>query len=228
MAALREASRLGAHQLELDLRRTADGAIVLMHDPTVDRTTDGSGAVSQLSLSQLRRLDAGRGFDARFAGESIPTLEEVLDVLPRDIWLNLQIKQGEPIAARVVDLLARTERLDQAFLACGNSAAREARRAHPDALVCNLARQRSRDAYVEHAIATGSNFIQFHHLRGMPEPRQIERARGAGLRINFFCDPQATRVQELFERGVDFPLVDDLVAALEVAERLGIRPHAPA
>lgn len=222
LAAFREALRLGAHMLELDLRLSADGAIVVMHDARVNRTTDGRGAVADLTLAELRRLDAGSRFSARFAGERVPTLEEVLDLLPRDVWANLQIKKDGPIAAEVTRTLVRTGRLEHAFLACGDAAGRAAREAHPDVLLCNLARQLSRDAYIEHAAASGSRFVQFHFLRGLPRPEQVARAHAAGLLVTFFCDPLGRHVAELFERGVDFVLVDHVEAALEVARRSGI------
>lgn len=229
MAAFREAVRLGAHMVELDLRCCADGAIVVMHDAKVNRTTDGRGAVADLSLAELRQLDAGRHFAAECAGERVPTLGEALDALPRDVWVNLQIKRREPIAAEVVHTLVRAGRLDHAFLACGDSAGSEARAVHPDVQLCNLARQRSRDAYIEHAAAMGSRFVQFHFLRGLPEPKQLERAHAAGLLVTFFCDPAGRHVEELFARGVDFVLVDDVSAALQVAARCGmhLRPAAP-
>jgi glycerophosphoryl diester phosphodiesterase len=68
---------------ELDVRRTRDGTLVVLHDETVDRTTDGKGRVADLTLTELRRLDAGRRFDPAFAGRRVPTLEEVF-ALVRD------------------------------------------------------------------------------------------------------------------------------------------------
>ncbi len=68
----------GANHIEADVRISADGELVLMHDDTVDRTTNGSGRTSQLSLSALKSLDAGSWFDAAFAGEQVPTLTEAL------------------------------------------------------------------------------------------------------------------------------------------------------
>ncbi len=63
---------------EFDVQRTKDGHLVCIHDDTVDRTTDGSGAVAELTLAEIRQLDAGRWFDPKFAGEKVPTVEEVL------------------------------------------------------------------------------------------------------------------------------------------------------
>ena len=226
-SSLREAVRLGAHQIEFDLRRSADGAVIVIHDPRVDRTSDGRGAVSKLTLAQLRKLDAGAYFGADFVGERIPTLEEALDELPFDVWINLQIKRGEDIAAQVVETVLRQGRLQQCVLACGNAAGREARRVVPEVMLCNLVRQRSRIDYIAHAMESGSQFVQFHYLRGLPSELEVKRAHEAGLRINFFCTPdakdtQGKEVDALFAAGVDFVLVDDVAGALAVAARHGI------
>jgi glycerophosphoryl diester phosphodiesterase len=225
LAAFREAARIGAHQIELDVRRSADGELVVIHDESVDRTTDGRGAVADLTLAELRRLDAGSAYGPAFAGERIPTLGEVLDAVPRNVWLNVQIKQGEPIAAAAARLLAERGRTRQAFLACGNAAAREARAVDPRLLICNLVRQRSRRDYLAHAVATGSDFIQLHYLRGPPEPELVADAHAAGMRVNFLAAPEPGGVAALFQAGVDFVLVDDVATALEEARCVGIAPQ---
>jgi len=80
LPAFRKALRLGVKRLELDVRFTADGNPVLMHDPTVDRTTTGTGPVESLSLADLRTLDAGSWFSDAYAGVKVPTLYEVLEL----------------------------------------------------------------------------------------------------------------------------------------------------
>src|SRR3954447_6438323 len=70
--------RLG---FEFDVQRTRDGQLVCIHDETVDRTSNGTGTVSELTLEQIRRLDAGKWFDPKFAGEKVPTVEEVLKLV---------------------------------------------------------------------------------------------------------------------------------------------------
>ncbi|HEX7188106.1 MAG TPA: glycerophosphodiester phosphodiesterase family protein [Actinomycetes bacterium] len=77
--AFRRALWAGATQLDLDVRFTSDGVPVVLHDRTVDRTTDGSGPVSAMTMSQLRSLDAGSWFSSEFAGIKVPTLRYVLD-----------------------------------------------------------------------------------------------------------------------------------------------------
>ena len=78
MAAFEKAVELGADGIEVDVQLTADRVLVVMHDDTLDRTTNGNGPLSRKTLAQLKDLDAGSWFDPKFAGEQIPTLQEVL------------------------------------------------------------------------------------------------------------------------------------------------------
>jgi len=79
IASFRLALELGCPAVELDVRPSRDGTIVVMHDASVDRTTNGSGQVSEMSWQELGVLDAGSWFDPSFAGERVPRLEDVLD-----------------------------------------------------------------------------------------------------------------------------------------------------
>src|SRR5579871_7007541 len=80
LAAFRNAIKLGIDYVEVDVRATKDGHLVIMHDRTVDRTTNGTGAVKDLDFAAIRALDAGIKFDPRYAGEKVPTLDEVLEL----------------------------------------------------------------------------------------------------------------------------------------------------
>jgi len=215
LAAFREAVRLGAAMVELDLRRSADGQVVVMHDRTVDRTTNGKGKVSKLKLARLRRLDAGRHRGDGFAGERIPTLAEVLDWAPPGVWLNLQIKgHATFLATDAARQVAARGMLRRALLACGNLAARDARTVNPALLICNLARQETREAYIHHAAATRADFVQLHHLRGLPEPELVALAHASGLRVIYFDDAEKPEPAAAWAAGVDFVLVDDVASAL--------------
>lgn len=95
--AIEECIRLGVDMVEIDIRRTADGQLVAMHDETVDRTTNGSGPVSEFTLNELRRLQlrAGPGgSSAPVTDQRIPTLEQVLAVAAEGILVNLDIKSA--------------------------------------------------------------------------------------------------------------------------------------
>lgn len=96
LAAFRKALRTGAPALEFDLRQTREGRMAVIHDGTVDRTTDGTGPVRALPMARLRRLDAGSWFDAPFRGERVPTLEEVLRLGRRCRLLILDTKDRDP------------------------------------------------------------------------------------------------------------------------------------
>jgi glycerophosphoryl diester phosphodiesterase len=95
MASFMAALGLGATGLETDVQMTKDGELVLIHDETVDRTTNGSGLVAGHTLSQLRALDAGGWFHERYAGEKIPLLSEFLAfAADKDILIDIEIKSG--------------------------------------------------------------------------------------------------------------------------------------
>jgi glycerophosphoryl diester phosphodiesterase len=95
MAAFDKALQMKADYFELDVQMSKDGKLVLIHDVTVDRTTDGTGRVGDLTFKELRRLDAGSWFDPAFAGERIPTLEEALDRYRGKIGILIEIKNPE-------------------------------------------------------------------------------------------------------------------------------------
>jgi glycerophosphoryl diester phosphodiesterase len=92
LAAFKKAVELGADGIEFDVHFSADGVPVVIHDLTVDATTDGSGRVADLTLAQLKQLDAGTRFDPAFTGERIPTLDEVLRAVGNRLLLNIELK----------------------------------------------------------------------------------------------------------------------------------------
>jgi glycerophosphoryl diester phosphodiesterase len=95
LSAFRAAIDAGADMCELDVQLTRDGAVVVIHDDTVERTTDGNGEVAELTLEELRRLDAGAKFKGgAIKGERIPTLDEVFAVTSGKCGLNIELKAG--------------------------------------------------------------------------------------------------------------------------------------
>src|SRR5438046_1457673 len=93
LAGLRVAKQLGCSWVEFDARLTADGVLVLCHDPRLERTTDGSGLISMLSLASVRDCDAGSRFAADFAGERVPTLAAALRLAAElGLGCNIEIK----------------------------------------------------------------------------------------------------------------------------------------
>ncbi|MCG8588711.1 MAG: glycerophosphodiester phosphodiesterase [Proteobacteria bacterium] len=120
----------GAHILESDVQATSDGVPVLLHDPDVDRTTDGRGAAAELEWEQLQALDAGFRFDpsgdgsfpARGRGHRVPSVEEAFARLP-DARFNLEIKSAAPgLIDRMLDLVEAAGRAERTLLTAGNDA----------------------------------------------------------------------------------------------------------
>src|SRR5499425_1639353 len=122
MPAFEAAKACGATTVEADIVVTADAEPIVLHDRTLDRTTDGHGFAADFSLEQIRSLDAGTGLDSRFAGTRIPTLAEVLDWAKREeMGLFLEIKEAErPDLAvdRVMELIKKVEAADRVVVIC--------------------------------------------------------------------------------------------------------------
>lgn len=109
MAAFELALTQGAHGIELDVQLSADGHLVVLHDLTVDATTDGSGAVADKSLAELQGLDAGSWFSDQYTGERMPTLSQVFAELGNRTLINVEIKAGSAsskVSAQLVQRIA--------------------------------------------------------------------------------------------------------------------------
>jgi glycerophosphoryl diester phosphodiesterase len=105
LAAFRRAAELGAHMVELDVQLTRDREVVVVHDWTLERTTDGRGAVSAHTLAAIRRLDAGAWFGAGFRGERVPTLAEVLDSVALPVNVELKPIGDDGLEARTLGVV---------------------------------------------------------------------------------------------------------------------------
>jgi glycerophosphoryl diester phosphodiesterase len=113
MVGYRLAYDLGADQIETDVQITKDGHLVIMHDNTVDRTTNGTGAVDQLTLEEIRALDAGMKYDPKYAGEKVPTFKEFLQEFKgKDIMLLVELKD-HGIEQQVIDEIQNEGMMDQ-------------------------------------------------------------------------------------------------------------------
>jgi len=97
MESIKQAIDLGVDLIELDVRKTRDGVLILIHNDTLDETTDGKGPVSAVDYEQIKKLDAGSWKDAKYAGEKIPTLLEVLGFARGKVGLSLDLKDGSII-----------------------------------------------------------------------------------------------------------------------------------
>ncbi|MDX8345793.1 glycerophosphodiester phosphodiesterase [Rossellomorea sp. YZS02] len=140
LAAFKAAAESGAHGIELDVQLTKDGQIVVIHDETIDRTTNGTGYVKDLTWEQLRTYDAGSWFHPSFKGESIPSLEEVLDVVTAhydSMIINIELKNDlidyPQLEEKVLELLNEKGMKEQTIISSFNPASlKKVRELDPD------------------------------------------------------------------------------------------------
>ena len=110
LIAFQKGIEAGSDMIELDVHLSRDGKIVVIHDETLDRTTNGKGWVADRTLKELKRLDAGSSFGPQFAGEKIPTLREVLELAKGRILVNIEIKNPTHRQYSIIELTDKTRR----------------------------------------------------------------------------------------------------------------------
>ncbi|WP_338450090.1 glycerophosphodiester phosphodiesterase family protein [Niallia oryzisoli] len=116
LAAFRNSVAMGVDVIEIDLRPTKDGEIVILHDATVDRTTNGTGAVKDMTLADVKQLDAGSYAGEQFAGEQIPTYAEVLETVKgTNVRLLLDIKDSSQVW-QIVQVTEHYDMIDQVIV----------------------------------------------------------------------------------------------------------------
>lgn len=109
LSSFKQAAEKGADAVEFDVKLTADQQVIVLHDPTIDRTTNGSGKVAKLSLEEIRRFDAGILYPGKFLNEKIPTLEEVFETVGRRLFMNIELTNystpNDGLVTKVVELV---------------------------------------------------------------------------------------------------------------------------
>lgn len=170
--------------VELDVRRTRDGQLVCLHDPTLDRTTDGKGKVADLSLRELRQLDAGKKFDPAFTGERVPTLDEFFALLrDRKATIPVAIDIKEPdCEADIVKLAEKHGVLKQLVfigLTIEDAKVREKlRAANPDVACASLCPAADKlDA------ALADKTAAWVYVRFIPTADEVKQIHAAGKRV---------------------------------------------
>jgi glycerophosphoryl diester phosphodiesterase len=219
-AAFRKAIAMGAGFIETDLQLSRDARLVAIHDATVNRTTNGQGAVHDLTLAELRRLDAGSWFGSEFAGERIPTIEEILEFAKKhDVVFYLELKPsgswgGEHAlisALRESGEIARTVVIsfDPAILA-------NVRRIEPTVMTGLLFEGQISDPLAK-AIEIGARQLA---VRGsLVTPRLLKEARQRDLQVVCWTVNHPGHMRLLMEAGVDGIISDYPDRLLELARR---------
>lgn len=230
--AIESAARKGAQMIEFDVKRCRTGELVVLHDATVDRTTNGRGSVTNLTFTEIRALDAGLKKNVRFAGTRIPTFDEAVDCIPRDgVWINVHCGPG--VAVEVARAIRDKKRLHQAFLACSLGDARRARKEVPEILVCNMSRTGPWErawrtdetrAYVANTVTNGCRFLQLIQPAAAAD---LEALHAAGGKASYFFTDDPARARELWANGVDFVLTNNLDGLLPHVPSADVQPPSP-
>jgi glycerophosphoryl diester phosphodiesterase len=187
LASTRRAIEVGATAVEVDVRTTKDGQLVLLHDARLEKTTNGKGFVGDLTLAEVRALDAGSHFSADYRGERVATLAEVLTECRGKIDVLLDLKEsGDEYARRVVALIKEKGNPRRTIVGVRSiEQARQFRQLLPEARQLGLlARPEEIEAYA----AAGVEMIRiWPHWLTDPALRQaalIERVRKAGAKLH--------------------------------------------
>lgn len=118
LPSFQQAVQKGADGVELDAKLTSDGHVIVIHDSTVDRTTNGTGKVSSFTLEEIRKLDAGAWFDKKFSGTRVPLLEEVFETVGKDKMINIELTDyyftpWDGLAQKACELIKRHNNQNQ-------------------------------------------------------------------------------------------------------------------
>ena len=200
LAAFLAACDDGAQMCELDVQATRDGAVVVMHDDTVDRTTDGHGAVAQLSLAEIQRLDAGAKFDARFAGARVPTLDDVFRATRGKLSLNIEIKEGA-VERQVCELMRAHDVLSTSMVSSFEWKALEAVRAIVPAIRVALLAEKNPAALLDAASAMRAHAVNPRY--DLADVAFCREAHARGLAVLVWTVDVPAAMRTLIDAGVD-------------------------
>lgn len=201
----------GAAGIELDVHRSADGRPVIVHDFTVDSTTNGTGLVTAMTLSQLKALDAGAWFSPSFAGTQVPTLDEVFEAVGQRLFVNVEIKafglRTDGVEEVVAACIARHNMQRRVIVSSFNPLTlRRFRALAPDVPVGFL--------YMPHIMSyttwmlSGLPHEARHPYHAMIDARLMRRAKEQGYRVNTWTVNDPERAAALRDLGVDCIITD--------------------
>jgi glycerophosphoryl diester phosphodiesterase len=204
LAAFRRAVALGANFIETDLQLSRDARFVAIHDDSVDRTTNGKGRVHDLTLPELRRLDAGSWFGSEFASEQVPTLEEILDFSKKhDVVFYLELKPGATWGGEhaLVGALRESGEIPRTVVISFNAPILEKLRQIEPTLMTGLLYEGDLDRPVEKAIEVGARQLA---VRGdLVTPALLADARKRDLQVVCWTVNHPAHMRMLVEAGVD-------------------------
>ncbi len=221
LAAFKLAVEQHAQAIELDAMLSSDGQVVVIHDDTVDRTTNGTGRVSSLTLAELKQLDAGSKFDASYSLERLPTLAEVFDAFAHQIYIDVELKNYtsplNDLSDKVISLV-KEYRLEKGVLLSSFNmiALLKARSLLPGIQLGLLTFKGLADLTLRSKMVRFSPLFAFHPHYLDVSPQMVQTTHKAGARIHTYTVNQPDSLRKLFAMGVDGIFTDDPVLAQQV------------
>jgi glycerophosphoryl diester phosphodiesterase len=210
----------GADGVELDVRLTRDGAMIIMHDDRVDTTTDGTGYVHEMTLAEIQALDAGSWFNDSFQGVRVPTLDEVFDAIGSRTRINVEIKaesvRSGGLEAKVADAIRRHNLAERVLISSFNPVTlRRFRHIMPEVPIGFLHSAESPFFLPQLMIGLSHEARNPHYP--LIDARYMAWAKRQGYRVNTWTVNDAATAVQLGALGVDCIITDNpdiLIAAL--------------
>ena len=219
-AAFRRAIALGAGFIETDLQLSRDARLVAIHDATVNRTTNGQGAVHDMTLAELRRLDAGSWFGSEFTGERIPTIEEILEFANKhDVVFYLEMKPSGSWGGEhaLISALRESREIARTVVISFDAAILAAVRKIEPTLMTGLLFEGHIPNPLDKAIEIGARQLA---VRGdLVTPRLLKEARGRDLQVVCWTVNHPGHMRLLVQAGVDGIISDYPDRLLELTRR---------
>jgi glycerophosphoryl diester phosphodiesterase len=216
---------LGADGLELDVHLSRDGVVVVLHDRTVDRTTNGRGPIADLTADDLARLDAGYHFEGfRGAAGGVPTLEAVLRRYP-GVPLIIELKVNEPVLAhKTIDEVRAAGALERVALGSFGTRVLRAARAYEPRILTGASREETRLALyrswarwpVRHPSNDAFQVPEISGSTRVVSPRFVRYAHETGVAVQVWTVNDAADMRRLLDWGVDGLISDHPDLAVEV------------
>jgi glycerophosphoryl diester phosphodiesterase len=226
LPAFEYAIQKGADGVELDAKLTADGHVVVIHDSTVDRTTDGKGRVASLTLEAIRKLDAGKWFNEKFSGTKIPLLEEAFETIGRDKLINIELKNYSApyngLALKVCGLIKRHNNHSQILLSSFYpSNLKIAARVLPEVSRALLAMPGLLGLWARSFGFMFGDYQALHPHISNTSREQVQRAHRLKRRVHVWTVNTPEEIVRLRDWGLDGIMTDDPLLAVRALGRGG-------
>jgi len=221
LASISKAIEIGVDRIEMDLRQTLDGEVVVLHDKTIIRTTNGWGSLRKIPLKKLKRYSAGSWFDPAFSSETVPTFREVLELVKGRATLLLEVKDGTPyhpgIEKRIIELVNEYAANEWCIVQSFNDRILNNFRKLPE---FQTDMQKLFAAFIPVAPFYGGSKFSYKRLRTYAyaqevnisrryvNPRVIRKVHTMGKKVNVWTVNETSALEKFVDWGVDGIITD--------------------